>query len=226
MLKTLRPLVAEFIGVFFLVFAIGGAIVTNTYRDGVVGLVGIALTQGLALGLAVTATLGVSGGHLNPAVTVGLWSTGRIQWRQAGLYVLAQILGAVVAALTVKGLFPEMAARIAQLGTPSLAPAVSFTQGILIEALLTFGLGLAVMATAVDPSGPRMGGFAIGLALTVGVLVGGPLTGAALNPARAFGPALVANAWQAQLGFWIGPILGAVAAMQLYERLLLKREAA
>jgi len=226
MLKTLRPLVAEFIGVFFLVFAIGGAIVTNTYRDGVVGLVGIALTQGLALGLAVTATLGVSGGHLNPAVTVGLWSTGRIQWRQAGLYVLAQILGAVVAGLAVKGLFPEMAARIAQLGTPSLAPAVSFTQGIVIEALLTFGLGLAVMATAVDPSGPRMGGFAIGLALTVGVLVGGPLTGAALNPARAFGPALVANAWQAQLVFWIGPILGAVAAMQLYERLLLKREAA
>jgi len=224
MQKTLRPLVAEFVGTFVLVFAICGAIVANTYRDGVIGLVGIALTQGLVLAVAVSATMKVSGGHLNPAITVGLWSVGRVSGRQAGLYVLAQMLGAILAALAIKGLFPEMAVRISQIGTPSLAPAVSLTQGIVIEAILTFILAFAVMGTAVDPDAPKVGGFAIGLALTVGVLVGGALTGGALNPARAFGPALVSGAWISQLVYWVGPILGSVAAMQLYERVLLKRD--
>jgi len=224
MQKTLRPLVAEFVGTFVLVFAICGAIVANTYRDGVIGLVGIALTQGLVLAVAVSATMKVSGGHLNPAITVGLWSVGRVSGRQAGLFVLAQMLGAILAALAIKGLFPEMAVRISQIGTPSLAPAVSLTQGIVIEAILTFILAFAVMGTAVDPDAPKVGGFAIGLALTVGVLVGGALTGGALNPARAFGPALVSGAWISQLVYWVGPILGSVAAMQLYERVLLKRD--
>jgi aquaporin Z len=226
MQKTLRPLVAEFVGVFFLVFLGAGAIVANTYREGVVGLVGIALAFGLALAIAVSATMNVSGGHINPAVTLGLWSIGRIGWRQAGLYVVAQLLGAVVAALAIKGLYPEMAGRIAQLGTPQLAPALTLAQGIVLEAILTFFLAFVVMATAVDSAEPKMAGFAIGLTLTVGILAGGPLTGGALNPARAFGPALVANAWLAQLVYWVGPILGAIAAMQLYERLLLKRDAA
>lgn len=224
MQKTLRPLVAEFVGVFFLVFLGAGAIVTNTYREGVVGLVGIALAHGLALAIAVSATMNVSGGHINPAITLGLWSVGRIGWRQAGLYVLAQLLGAIVAALAIKGLYPEVAGRIAQLGTPQLAPAVTLTQGILIEAILTFFLAFAVMGTAVDPAAPKVGGFAIGLTLTMDILAGGPLTGAAMNPARAFGPALVANAWLSQLVYWAGPILGSIAAMQLYERLLLRRD--
>jgi aquaporin Z len=226
MQKTLRPLVAEFVGVFFLVFVGTGAIVANTYREGVVGLVGVALAFGLALAIAVSATTNISGGHINPAVTLGLWSIGRIGWRQAGLYVAAQLLGAVVASLAIKGLYPEMAGRIAQLGAPQLAPVLTLAQGIVLEAILTFFLAFAVMATVVDPAGPKLAGFAVGLTLTVGMLAGGPLTGGALNPARAFGPALVANAWLAQLVFWIGPILGAIAAMQLYERLLLKRDAA
>ena len=226
MQKTLRPLVAEFVGVFFLVFLGAGAIVANTYREGVVGLVGIALAFGLALAIAVSATMNVSGGHINPAVTLGLWSIGRIGWRQAGLYVVAQLLGAVVAALAIKGLYPEMPGRIAQLGTPQLASVLTLAQGIVLEAILTFFLAFVVMATAVDSAEPKMAGFAIGLTLTVGILAGGPLTGGALNPARAFGPALVANAWLAQLVYWVGPILGAIAAMQLYERLLLKRDAA
>ena len=226
MQKTLRPLVAEFVGVFFLVFAGTGAIVANTYREGSVGLVGVALAFGLAFAIAVSATMNISGGHINPAVTLGLWSIGRIGWRQAGLYVAAQLLGAVVASLAVKGLYPEMAGRIAQLGAPQLAPVLTLAQGIVIEAILTFFLAFAVMATVVDPARPKVAGFAVGLTLTVGMLAGGPLTGGALNPARAFGPALVANAWLAQLVFWIGPILGAIAAMQLYERLLLKRDAA
>lgn len=226
MRKTLRPLVAEFLGVFLFMFVTAGALVLNTYRDASLGLVGIALSQGLALAIAITATLNVSGGHLNPAVTVGLWSVGRIGWKQAGLYVAAQLLGAVVAALAIKGLYPEMAGKVAQLGTPRLAADVTFTQGVLVEAVLTFFLAFAVMATVVDAAAPKVAGWAVGLTLATAVLASGGITGAALNPARAFGPALVSGAWLSQLVFWIGPILGAVAAMQVYERLLLKRDAA
>jgi len=226
MQKTLRPLAAEFIGVFMLTFIGAGAIVLNTYRDGSVGLVGIAIAVGLAFAIAVTATMNVSGGHINPAVTIGLLSVGRIGWKQAGLYVLAQVLGAIVAALAIKALFPEMAGRVAQLGAPRLATDISFTQGVLIEAILTFFLAFAVMATVVDAAAPKLGGWAVGLTAAMGILAGYGITGGALNPARAFGPALVANAWLGQLVYWIGPILGAVAAMQVYERLLLKRDAA
>ena len=226
MQKTLRPLVAEFIGVFLFVFITAGAIVLNTYRDGIIGLAGIAAAQGVTLAIAVTATMNISGGHLNPAVTLGLWSIGRIGWKQAGLYVVAQLLGAIIAALAIKGLYPEMAGRVAQLGLPRLATDISFTQGVLIEAILTFFLAFAVMGTVVDAAAPKVAGWAIGLTVMMGVLASGGITGAGMNPARAFGPALVSNAWLGQLVFWVGPILGAVAAMQVYERLLLKRDAA
>jgi aquaporin Z len=226
MQKTLRPLVAEFLGVFLFVFITAGAIVLNQYRDGSIGLLGIAAAQGVTLAIAVTATMNISGGHLNPAVTLGLWSIGRIGWKQTGLYVVAQLLGAILAALAVKGLYPEMAGRVAQLGVPRLASDISFTQGVLIEAILTFFLAFAVMATVVDAAAPKVAGWAIGLTVMMGVLASGGITGAGMNPARAFGPALAANAWLGQLVYWIGPILGAVAAMQVYERLLLKRDAA
>jgi aquaporin Z len=226
MQKTLRPLVAEFLGVFLFVFITAGAIVLNQYRDGSIGLLGIAAAQGVTLAIAVTATMNISGGHLNPAVTLGLWSIGRIGWKQTGLYVVAQLLGAILAALAVKGLYPEMAGRVAQLGVPRLASDISFTQGVLIEAILTFFLAFAVMATVVDAAAPKVAGWAIGLTVMMGVLASGGITGAGMNPARAFGPALAANAWLGQLVYWIGPILGAVASMQVYERLLLKRDAA
>lgn len=224
MRQTLRPLIAEFVGVFMLVFIGGGAIVVNSYRDGVVGLGGIAAAHGLALAIAVTVAMNVSGGHINPAVTVGLWSIGRIGSRKAGLYVVAQLLGAIVAAFALKWLFPTMAAQVQQYGALKLASDVTLAGAILIEAILTFFLAFAVMATVVDPDAPKVGGFAVGLTLWMGVLAGGPLTGAALNPARAFGPALVANFWVGQIAYWVGPILGAVVAMQVYERVLLKKD--
>jgi MIP family channel proteins len=224
MRQTLRPLIAEFIGVFMLVFIGGGAIIINAYRDGSVGLGGIAAAHGLALAIAVTATMSVSGGHINPAVTVGLWSVGRIDARKAGLYVVAQLLGAVFAALALKGLFPAGAGQVRQYGALSLGADTTLVQAILIEAVLTFFLALAVMATVVDSAAPKVGGFAVGLTLWMGVLAGGPLTGAALNPARAFGPALVAGFWVGQIAYWVGPVLGAVVAMQVYERFLLKKE--
>jgi MIP family channel proteins len=226
MRQTLRPLIAEFIGVFMLVFIGGGAIITNANAMTSIGLAGIAAAHGLALAIAVTATMSISGGHINPAITVGLWSVGRIDGRKAGLYIVAQLLGAVFAALVLKGLFPPGAAQVKQYGALSLGADTTLVGGILVEAVLTFFLAMAVMGTAVDPAAPKVGGFGIGLTLWMCVLAGGPLTGAALNPARAFGPALVSGFWVGQIAYWVGPILGAVVAMQVYERFLLKRDAA
>jgi len=226
MRQTLRPLIAEFIGVFMIVFIGSGAIVINAYRDGVLGLGGIAAAYGLATAVAVTATLSVSGGHLNPAITAGLWSVGRIDARKAGQYVVAQLAGAVCAAVLVKGLYPAGAGAVKQLGALSLSPDTTLVSGLLVEAVLTFFLGLSFMGTLVDPAAPKVGGFGVGLTLWMCVLAGNPLTGAALNPARAFGPALVSGFWVGQVAYWVGPILGAVVAMQVYERFLLKKDGA
>ncbi len=224
MREKIRPLVAEFIGVFILVFVGGGAMVINGYSPNALSLGGIAAAHGLALAIAVTATMSISGGHINPAVTVGLWSVGRIETVKAALYVVAQLLGAVAAAMMLRWLMPVAAGHDKLYGALVVADDITLAGAILIEAVLTFFLAFAVMGTAVDPKAPRVGGFGIGLALWMSILAGGPLTGAALNPARAFGPALVAGAWHAQLAYWVGPILGAVVAMQIYERLLLKKE--
>ncbi len=222
-MRNLRPLVAELVGTFFLVFAGVGAIVSNVYRDGSVGLLGIAVAHGLALAIGVTATMNVSGGHLNPAVTLGLLSIGRVDVKNAGQYVLAQLVGAILAALAIKGLYPQMAVVVAKLGTPTLATDVTMVQGIVIEAILTFLLAWAVMGTAVDANAPKVGGFGIGLVLVFDILAGGQLTGAAMNPARALGPALVSGTWIAHAVYWIGPVLGAVVAMQVYERVIVQK---
>jgi MIP family channel proteins len=226
MRETLRPLIAEFLGVFMLTFVGGGAIIVNAYRAGVVGLPGIAAAHGLAFAIAVTATMSISGGHINPAITLGLWSVGRFEARKAALYVVAQLLGAVVAALFLKELTPTMAGQMKQYGALSLAPDITWLRAVALEAVLTFFLAFAFMGTVVDPSAPKIGGFGVGLTLWMCILAGGSLTGAGLNPARAFGPALVANFWVAQLVYWIGPIVGSVVAMQVYERLLLRKGAA
>jgi aquaporin Z len=226
MRQTLRPLIAEFIGVFMLVFIGGGAIIINAYKDGSVGLGGIAAASGLAYALAVTATMGISGGHINPAVTIGLWSVGRVNALKAGLYIVAQLLGGVCAALVLKGLFPTGAAEVRQYGALSLGADTTLATAILLEAVMTFFLALAVMGTVVDSAAPKVGGFAVGLTLWMCILAGGPLTGAALNPARTFGPALVSGFWVGQVAYWVGPILGAVVAMQVYQRFLLRTDAA
>jgi MIP family channel proteins len=222
-MKTLRPLVAEFIGTFFLCFACFGAIVTETYRAGSVGLIGIAFAQGIALAVGVTATMHVSGGHLNPAVTLGALSIGRIDAAKAGGYIVAQLLGAVAAALAMKGLYPEMAGTISVYGAPKLANDVSLVQGIVIEAIATFLLAFAVMGTAVDARAPKMGGLFIGLTLFFCVLAMGNMTGGALNPARAFAPELVGWNWTGAIVYWVGPILGAVLAAQVYERVMVEK---
>ncbi len=224
--KVLRPLVAEFIGTALFVFLGVAAIVTNAASNNSAGLVGVALAHGVGIAVLITMTMPISGGHLNPAVSVSLWLAQKIDGRTLGQYVLAQILGAVVGALLVKGLYPTMAAKVTSLGTPQLAGTIGLFEGIGIEALLTFFLVSAVFGTAVSPQAPKVGGFGVGLAIFVGGLVSGPLTGASMNPARAFGPALVAWEWHGQAVYWIGPLLGATVAGALWKFVLLPRDAA
>lgn len=224
MRNTLRPLIAEFVGTFFLCFPGIAAVVAEQYRPGMAGgMLGIALAHGIGLSLGITTTMAVSGGHLNPAVSIGLWSIGRIDAKRAGLYVIAQLLGGAVAALAVKGLFPTMAGVVTQLGTPKLGIDTTVAAGITLEAIATFLLGWAVMGGCVDSRAHRLGGFVVGLTVFIDILSIGTLTGAAMNPARAFGAALVSWTWTAQAVYWIGPILGCVVAMQIYERFLMEK---
>jgi aquaporin Z len=121
---------------------------------------------------------------------------------------------------------PAGAVRVTNLGTPALAAHVTLTQGIALEALFTFLLMSAILGTVVSAQAPKIGGFGVGLAVLAAALMGGPLTGAALNPARAFGPALVAMEFHGQAVYWIGPILGAVLAALLWKHVLLPRDPA
>lgn len=221
MRSTLRPLAAEFLGTFFFVFVGCGAVVLDSARGGFIGLGGIAFAHALAYAVAVTATMTISGGHLNPAVTFATWVAGKIDLRRTGLYVVAQLAAAVLAAVAVKWLFPAGGGTATSYGVPRLAPDIGLSTAIFAEAIVTAFLVSAVFGTSVSPHAPKVGGFAIGLVLLPGILVIGPLTGAAFNPARAFGPALLAMDWHAHLAYWIGPLLGAAAAAFIWAKLLL-----
>ncbi len=209
-------LVAEAVGTFLFFFVGAGSVALTAMEAGSPGLVGVALAHGLALAVLVSAFGAVSGGHFNPAVTVAVRLAGRIEWSHAVMYVLAQLAGAVGAGLALRLVLPEPLAGPTQLGTPALGAGIDVVQGIVIEAVLTLLLILAVFGTAIDMRAPKLGGMAIGLAVAADVLMGGPLTGAAMNPARWFGPAVVAGAWDDWYVWWIGPLIGAIVAAVLY----------
>lgn len=217
-----RRSLAEAVGTFGLVFFGAGAVATQSMPGGGSGILGIALAHGLVLAVLVTALMGISGGHLNPAVTLGLVVARRTEPRVAAAYIVAQLLGAVLAALLLESIYPLGMVRGMSLGTPTIANSIQFHQAIIIEAVMAFLLVSAVFGTCVNPAAPRLGGLGIGLALTVDILVGGPLTGAAVNPARAFGPALVSGQWVAHAAYWVGPIVGGVLAALLWEYVLLR----
>lgn len=219
-----RRLVAEALGTFALVFVGAAVVVVNGgFPNSGIGLLGIALAHAVVLAVMVTATMTISGGHLNPAVTIGLLATRRIDPVSAGAYIVTQLVAAVAAAALVKALLPAAAVRAALLGAPVIASSITLGQAIGIELVLTFFLMSAVFGTAVSPDAPRVGGFGIGLVLLFDILVGGPLTGAAMNPARAFGPALVAGQWVGHVAYWVGPILGALLAALLWQYVLLPK---
>ena len=219
-----RRLVAEALGTFALVFVGAAVVVVNGgFPNSGIGLLGIALAHAVVLAVMVSATMTISGGHLNPAVTLGLLATRRIDPVSAAAYIVTQLVAAVGAAALVKALLPAAAVRAALLGTPVIASSVTLGQAIGIELVLTFFLMSAVFGTAVSPDAPRVGGFGIGLVLLFDILVGGPLTGAAMNPARAFGPAPVAGPWLGPVVSGIGPLLGALLAAILWQYALLPK---
>ena len=221
-----RRLTAEALGTFGLVFVGAAVVVVNGgFPNSGIGLLGIAWAHAVVLSVMVSATMTISGGHLNPAVTLGLLVGRRIDLGTAAAYMVTQLAAACVAALLVKLLLPTAAVRNSMLGVPVIASTVSLGQAIGLELVLTFFLVSAVYGTAVSPDAPRVAGFGIGLVLLFDILVGGPLTGAAMNPARAFGPALVQGEWVGHLVYWIGPFAGGILAALLWEYVLLPRGA-
>ena len=212
----MRRGVAEFVGAFTLIFIGGGAGIVVGGND----IVAIALANGLAIGIMVTNLGHISGGHFNPAITLAFVLARRITARLAAVYWAAQFAGAVAAALLLRGIF----SNISRLGEVPHAPLVSDGKGLIVEIVLTFFLVWAVWATAVDPRGAfkAIAGLAIGLTITMDVFMGGPVTGAAMNPARAFGPELVENFWGEAWIYYLGPALGAVIAALVYEYLYLR----
>jgi aquaporin TIP len=216
----LRRGVAELVGTFTLIFVGAGSIMFAASS----GLTGVALAHGLAIAVMVSAVGHISGGHFNPAITFGFLVTRRIVPSLALVYWLAQILGGILGALALRAFFPGEA-NLDQ-GVPVVNESISAGAGLGLEAVLTFLLVWVVFATAVDPGGTfkSIAGLAIGLTITIDVLVGGPLTGAAMNPARALGPELVQNVWG---DFWIylvGPAIGAAVAALAYEWLYLRAD--
>jgi aquaporin Z len=212
----LRRAVAEFVGTFALVFIGVGAIVSGGE------LLGIALAHGLVIAVMASAVGHISGGHFNPAVTFGFVVTRRMDLPLAGVYWVTQLLAAIAGALALRVVFPDAVNLDA--GAPQVHETVSLGPAVLAEAILTFFLVWVVFATAADPGGAfkSIAGLAIGLTITFDVLAGGLLTGAAMNPARAFGPALVQGVWSDWWVYWVGPLAGGGLAALLYEFLYLR----
>jgi MIP family channel proteins len=213
---------AEFLGTFTLCFVGQGTIILQ-HQAGTNDLLTIAAAHGIALMVMVTALGASSGGHFNPAVTFGFWLTRRMSLTSANLYWVSQLLGAMAASFLLRAVMPGESGEAVHFGVPMLATGVSVGQGFLIEFVLTFFLVTAVWGTAVDDRAPRLGGLLIGLTVWMDILVGGPLTGAAMNPARAFGAACASGVWTSHWVYWAGPALGGAAAAYLYKKVLLPR---
>jgi len=218
-----RHFVAEFIGTFALVFVGGASIMLAKDLASPSGLIEIALAHGLVLGVMISALMRISG-HFNPAVTLGFLATRRIDPLMAAVYILAQMIGAIVGAYFLKWTFPFTLFEVTHGGGQSLAIQVSGGQGFALEAVATFFLVFTVFGTIVDPKAPRIGGLGVGFVVAADILAIGPLTGASMNPARSFGPAVASGYFEAQLLYWAAPIVGGVVAAVLYDYLFIKRD--
>ncbi len=222
-LDALLRAAAEFVGTFSLVFIAVGVLASGAL-SGDTALLPVALATGLAAAIMVSAIGHISGGHLNPAVTVAYVITRRIPLFTGVLYVIAQLGAAVTAVLMIRWLYPGTSAESTGFGAPAIDPALSTGEALVIESLLTFFLVWVYFASAADLRGTFkvIAGLAIGLTYTVGALVADPLTDAIMNPARAFGSQVVDTSWD---DFWIwyaGPLLGGAIAALLYELLYLR----
>jgi len=230
MYNLAQKLIAEFLGTFTIVWISAGAICADQYLTATakpgLGVLGIALAYGLAVGVMVTAFGPVSGGHFNPAVTIGLWVTRRLGSIDTLLYWAAQVLGAMAGAYTLKAMMSDSIWEAVALGTPALAPDFSRAHAMALEGVTTLLWVLVFFATVVDANGAfdRIAVFSTGLTVAILVLLAYPFSGAAMNPARAFGPALASGHWTNHGVYWVGPLFGGVLAGFLYDRLFLRRQ--
>jgi aquaporin Z len=219
-MKIWEQAVAEVVGTFALVFIGAGSVVILSAAVGPGGVVGIALAHGMVLAVMVSNLGHISGAHFNPAVTISAWVVGKIETIRAGVYIVAQLAGAAAGALLLRLALPESIWKGASLGATLLNHQVGITagKGVLIEAVLTFFLVFTVFAAAIDDRGvfKAIAGLSIGFVLIFDILMGGLLTGASMNPARSFGPALVAGKWTDFWVYLIGPVTGGIIAGALY----------
>ncbi|MCS7058171.1 MAG: aquaporin [Meiothermus sp.] len=205
-----RALLAEFLGVFTMCFAAIGSIAANRDEG-----IAVALAPGLAVGLLVVAVGAISGAHFNPAVTFAMLITGRISPLGATGYAVAQLLGGLAAAFFIGALYGGSA--VAE-GTPAPGSNHSAVQALMMEVFLTFFLVAVIFGSAVH-NRYSFAGLVIGLAVAMGILIGGPVSGAAMNPARVLGPALIGGEWAAHWVYWVGPLVGAGLAALIYDYL-------
>ena len=202
-----KNLAAEFIGTFALIFIGAGALAIG---EG--GLVGVALAHGLVIVVFAYAYGHISGTHINPAVTLGLLIAGEIQFVAAIGYWVVQFLGGILGAVVLNAVLPNPG----DLGVTILSENVGVGQGLVVEIVLTFFLVNTIFNTAVSGKAGNFAGLAIGLTLTLCILMGGPLTRASLNPARTLGPAIVSGNYADLWLYFVGPLVGAILAAFLY----------
>jgi len=221
MMDVFRRAAAEFVGTFALVFVGAGAVLVAAPSAGA-GNLEVALAHGLVIAVMASAVGHISGGHFNPAVTLGFLVCGRLSPVVALAYWLAQFVSAVAAAALLKWIFTGETQ--ATLGSPAIGPGIEPEAALILEAILTFFLVWVIFATAADPRGTfkSIAGLAIGFTITFDVLMAGPLTGAAMNPARALGPELLSSTWDNFWIWYIGPFAGAVLGALSYEWLYLR----
>jgi MIP family channel proteins len=217
-----RHFVAEFIGTFALVFVGSAAIIHSRVTGSPTGLIEVAFAHGLILAVMVSALMRISG-HFNPAVTLAMLATRRIDPIMAALYVIAQLLGAIVAGYALKFAFSEATFTATRGGGLTIALDVTGGQAFLVEAIATFFLVFVVFGTAVDLRGPKIGGLAVGFVVAADIFAIGPMTGGSMNPARSFGPAVASGIYEAQLLYFTAPIVGGLIAGLLYEYLFMRR---
>lgn len=223
MRDSLRHFVSEFVGTFALVFVGGAAIMMAAQSNSPFGLLQVALAHGLVLAVFISALMRISG-HFNPAVTFGFIVARRIDPMMAGVYIVAQLLGAVAAAYLLKATFPADVFAATRGGGQAISLDITGTQAWILEAVATFFLTFVVFGTAVDPKAVKVGGFAIGLVVTLDILAIGPLTGGSMNPARSFGPALASGIFEGQFIYWTAPSVGSILAALLYDTLFIRRD--
>jgi MIP family channel proteins len=222
--KLSTSLLAEFIGTFALIFIGAGA-----GALGIGGLVGVALAHGLVV-LGFAYSYGhISGTHINPAVTLGVWAAGKIDAARAGSYIVFQIVGGIVGALALRWVLGGTGTGLGLTQPQTLTAngttiAITPLVGMVLEAILTFFLVNAVMNAGISGKATIPGGLAIGLTLTFCILMGGPLTGASLNPARSIGPAIATGNFDNLWVYLVGPVLGGILAGVLYKYVFEERE--